>query len=730
MLRWLSFFGAIALVVIGVVFYVYKGPPATYFTPPEPQVDKKLTARPGEKEAQAAPAPAPAASGLMSGEVAVTPLVVISGARLTALSTPQVPSLHDGQILFLGTEIKPGEARPANAFKQDMSYLVTEAGPGETGPQEGWVQVGNKWYRPLKKDEDAKPFKLRLHRAEKWFRPVDEGTEVKKDDLLAVIDPVTAVDELSIRVAKLDAAEADKVASEKIREFTQKHLDTVTKLFANGAATREEVQEAKASYDRYYQEVISKGEAVKVASKELRQAETMHRLHEIRSKINGQVKQLIKHEGEAVKNLDPVLEMQDHTTLRIRARVDLQDMANLPNPRDPKDTRVLQVEATRLVPPLPNGVLTGHFDAVTGVAVSKDNRRIVSVSEDRTARVWQTDLTQRKAHRELRHPAAVRAVACTPPAAEKNLFLTGAADGVARLYDLGVEDVPLVRQLTGGHREAINCVAFSPDGRWAVTGGDDRAVVLWDVEAGTGKPFPADKGHRHGVTSVAFLTVGPEKKLSVVSAGRDNALIVWQLSADGTPEKVDRFDRRGGDVTTLGVNPDGSQLLFDQGKDLGVVSSVTGALVGRITAPGGANWVKLALFSPDGKLVLASTGAGRMHLMRAPTAEHRGHELEQLVWTSSRDEQAQTNCGAFAPDGSFCVTGTQSRNVIVWPMPKADEVDRPLTARIINLDPEVTSGQVRVTADLDNRQTADPDHPQGRLLPGDVVTLVVYPEKK
>jgi WD40 repeat protein len=234
------------------------------------------------------------------------------------------------------------------------------------------------------------------------------------------------------------------------------------------------------------------------------------------------------------------------------------------------------------------------------------------------------------------------------------------------------------------------------------------------------KPFPTKEwGHKAGVTSVAFMPVGPDlKKLSVVSAGGDGALIVWPLTADGAPEKPVRFDRRIGEVQTLGVNANTGQLLFDQGKDLRVVSAENGALLGSLSAPGGSNFSKLALFSPDGKLVLTSTGPGRLQLWRAPTGETRGHELEQLIWTAGRDEHAVTNCGAFAPNGKFLVTGTQNRNVIVWPMPEKDVIERRLTARVINLDPEVTSGQVRVTAELDN---------PGYLLPGDSVTLVVYP---
>jgi WD40 repeat protein len=741
MLRWLAFFGAVAVVAVGVVFYLNNGAPPTWLTPPPvgkpksdapaevnakapAEVNNKAPAAADVKVAEAQERPPAPPVGPWPREVGVAPRVVIPGARLSPVELLQLPARDEGQLLFLATEIdlKPGETPPAGAFKYPLPYLVTEAEPRPgTTPGPDWAVIDGKWYRPLTKDDEVRPHKVRLHRPpNRWFMPLDEGTKVKDGQILGLIDPALYVDELTSKLAKLDAAEADRDAEVKQRDEYYQRWQRAESLYKKGAGALEDATAARLAYDYHVFETLHKNEDIKVAATELRQAETKLEQMVIRSKIDGQVKQLLHRRGEYVKKLEPaVMELQDHSKLRIRGRVDLQDMDVLREPG-----AVLDVEATRSVGP--RRVLTGHMGEVTGVAVSKDNQ-IVSVSDDRTARVWQKDLKQRRERLVLDHPAAVRAVACTPETAEKNLCLTGAADGVARLYDLAAEGNPFVRQFrdANGHKEGgINCVAFSPNGRWAVTGGDDRAVCLWDVDSGALlQRFPKDLGHHGGVTSVAFLPAGPNSQLSVVSAGRDNALLLWPLAADGAPEKerVRRLERRGGEVTALGVNPKGGQLLFDQGKELRLLSSVNGALVGSLSATGGATFSRLALFSPDGKLVLASGGGSRLGLWRAPTAETRGHEVEHLVWTSGRDEQAMTTSGAFAPDGSFLVTGTHNRNVIVWPMPDKDVVERRLTARLINLDPEVSSGQVRLTAELDN--------PNSYLLPGDVVTLVVYPEK-
>jgi WD40 repeat protein len=70
-------------------------------------------------------------------------------------------------------------------------------------------------------------------------------------------------------------------------------------------------------------------------------------------------------------------------------------------------------------------------------------------------------------------------------------------------------------------------VAFSPDGRYAVSGSSDRTVRLWDLAADQSAGRVFFKWHTDRVLSVAF---GPDGK-TLASAGADRRIILWDVAA-------------------------------------------------------------------------------------------------------------------------------------------------------------------------------------------------------
>jgi tRNA A-37 threonylcarbamoyl transferase component Bud32 len=183
--------------------------------------------------------------------------------------------------------------------------------------------------------------------------------------------------------------------------------------------------------------------------------------------------------------------------------------------------------------------LKGHMSWVLAAAFAPTGRPgALTASADGTARLWELE-SGRELRRLQGHKDQVLSVAFSPTGQRA---LTGSADGSVRLWDLrsGKE-----ARIWEGVSDQVWSVAFSPDGRYALwecaeaasggrvgsvvrAGGGawegaEWALVLWDVEAG--REAHRFKGHTAKVMSVAF---SPDGRCAL-SGSMDGTMRLWKL---------------------------------------------------------------------------------------------------------------------------------------------------------------------------------------------------------
>jgi WD40 repeat protein len=658
MLRRLLLLAALLAVFSGIL--VWKGDffqqAATLPIDPPPEAPAKLTPTIGAPLYDPVVPKVEAASH--HAEHGLAP-IVLPDCRLTVMDKQDVPSQREGVVLFIGSEIEAGQEPPPDQVLR--------------------VMVGGEEHR---------------------FRRLKEGDPVRPGQLLAYLDDQLARDDWAIKKARVASAHADLDAALKTCDEAKNRYDSQLWLQRQQkAAAEEDVRGAKLAWDKAAYDVIARREAVTLGERELSQAETMLRMHQVRSSTAGVIKTILKRPGEAVKAFEPVVQVHQTSRLRVEGLVDACHLSRL------KTGMKAVVEPAQ--PEAPRQVFAGHLQDITSVAVGFDagGPVILSASEDDTVRVW--DIKTGHERRALKHPSAVLAVAGGP-----KLCLSGAADGVARLWRLDGPSYQPMRELRDGHSGAITCVALTMDGRFCASGGDDRNICIWDVTTGT-LLYRLPAGHRGAVTCLQFTP-----RCQLVSAGRDQTLRVWSLGRTGA--RLDStFDQRSGEVAQLGVSSDGGHALFEQGNMLRLLTLPDGRTDGFLeNLPRSARFTNFALFSPDGRFILTAGGEGRLHLWRAPTASARGGEVRQFV----TPDGIGASCAAFAPGGSFVVVGGRDRRVWAWPVPLNEKPEPTPAAEVVLIDRamENSTREARVWAELPN--------PDGRWLPGTTVTMVLGDE--
>ncbi len=203
-------------------------------------------------------------------------------------------------------------------------------------------------------------------------------------------------------------------------------------------------------------------------------------------------------------------------------------------------------------------VFTGHTGAVTSVTFSPNGRFALSGSNDSTLRLWDVS-TGKEIEVFIGHEHFVTSIAFSP---DGRFALSGSMDNTLRLWDVSTGEQKKIfkwtfkRYFRPSFNDYINSVAFSPNGKFAISGSNEKRIRLWDVV--TGREVRVFRGfftgHTGAVNSVSF---SPDGKY-ILSGGSDHTLRLWDLA---TIRLIKIFSGHAGAINSITLSPDGKYAL-------------------------------------------------------------------------------------------------------------------------------------------------------------------------
>ncbi|WP_329100973.1 hypothetical protein OG792_19790 [Micromonospora sp. NBC_01699] len=342
--------------------------------------------------------------------------------------------------------------------------------------------------------------------------------------------------------------------------------------------------------------------------------------------------------------------------------------AGLLRGQDPDLAAQLSLAAYRLAPtaearasllamiPFPHSArLSGHDANLNAVTLRADGRAAVTVSHDRTARLWDVADARRPEVAAVLtgHASTVNAAAFRP---DGRVLATASWDGTAKLWEVADLRHPVELATLHGHRGEVNAVTFHPDGRTAVTVSSDRTAKVWNVaDPRAPRELMTLTGHTGFVVGAAF---GPDGTV-LATASFDHTVALWNLAEPDRPRIVTGHRGR---VTWVAFSADGTRLATaSQDRTARVWDLASGRELGVLTGHDGI--VRSVAFSPDGRTVAT---AAEDQTARLWDVAQPGHYRQVAVLKAHTEPVVSV---AFRSDGRVLATASDDDTAILWKIP-------------------------------------------------------------
>jgi len=301
---------------------------------------------------------------------------------------------------------------------------------------------------------------------------------------------------------------------------------------------------------------------------------------------------------------------------------------------------ILREDGTLSRSPIDNGIriYKGHTNWLNDMAVSEDNRLLITASMDNSARVWDME-TGKQLGILTGHTNWINSVDISPA---YNRIVTGGSDKKVILWDLKTFSKLKEFEM---HDASVLVIKVSPDGKSFLSGSEDKALRVTDFEGNAILHWI----NKHAISAACFSPNGQ----MVALAGKDHKIVFVDIKS----KKALNFEiMLNSNVNDLTYTRDGKLLLVaNSDGSIMIYNTLTYKL--ENTLLGHKHSVTSIVESPNGKYYLSSSWDKTAKLWDASTKT-------EIITIGSHNDFITS--ALFSPNGKYIITSSADRTAKRW----------------------------------------------------------------
>ena len=211
-----------------------------------------------------------------------------------------------------------------------------------------------------------------------------------------------------------------------------------------------------------------------------------------------------------------------------------------------------------------------------------------------------------------------------------------------------------------GHSDWIRAIAFSPDGKYLVSGSNDRTVRLWDLQ--TGQLIRLFKGHKQ---RVKCIQISEDGKL-IISGSADSTVKIWELATGNCIRTIKTSPHPRTILNAIAINSDLSTIATGSTSRQGTIklwNGQTGEMINAVKAA--SSGIRSLTMSQDGKILVSGSAGNTVKIWHLNSGLDETYRVIPYAHLS--------DVLSLAIHKQILVSGGEDRTIKLWNLETAEK---------------------------------------------------------